>query len=35
MTTFLEAVAIVSGVVGAAIVVWFLLGGNTERGRNR
>jgi hypothetical protein len=26
MTTFLEAVAIVSGLVGAGVVIWYLLG---------
>jgi hypothetical protein len=35
MTTFLEAVAVVSGVVGAAVVIWFLLGGNSRGGGNR
>jgi hypothetical protein len=35
MTTFLEAVAIVSGVVGAGVVIWYLLGGNSRGGRRR
>ena len=35
MTAFLEAVAIVSGLVGAGVVIWYLLGGNSKGGRNR
>ena len=35
MTLFLEVVAVAAGVVGAAVVVWFLLGGNSGRGDSR
>ena len=35
MTTFLEVIAIVSGVVGAGVVVWYLLGGNSGGGDSR
>ena len=35
MTAFLEGVAIVSGLVGAGVVLWYLLGGNSDRGRDR
>jgi hypothetical protein len=35
MTTFLDVVAIASGVVGLAVVVWYLLGGNSGGGRHR
>jgi hypothetical protein len=35
MTTFLEVVAIVSGLVGVGVVVWYLLGGNSGGGDSR
>jgi hypothetical protein len=35
MTTFLEVVAIVSGLVGAGVIVWYLLGGNSGGGDSR
>ena len=35
MTIFLQGVAIVSGLVGAGVVAWYLLGGNIRRGGDR
>jgi hypothetical protein len=35
MTIFLQAVAIVSGLVGTGVVVWYLLGGNSRGGGDR
>jgi hypothetical protein len=35
MTAFLQAVAVAAGVVGAGVIVWFLLGGNSRGGRER
>jgi hypothetical protein len=35
MTTFLNVVAVASGVVGLGVVVWYLLGGNSGGGGKR
>jgi hypothetical protein len=35
MTTFLQVVAVAAGVVGAGVVVWYLLGGNSGGGDSR